>query len=351
MKTPADGLDGNEANMRSVVCVAPGELALVERPAPAAPGPGWAAVDIKHVGICGTDYHIYEGKHPFLEYPRVMGHELSGVIAAVGADVSLAVGTPVVINPYISCGTCVACRKGKPNCCTTIRVLGVHTDGGMADQVLVPAGNLYPAEGLSLRDAAMVEFLAIGAHAVRRSLAERGSKALVVGIGPIGLGAAVFARIAGFDVTLLDSSAERLDFARDRLGFAASEVVGPEAQAALMARTGGDGFDVVFDATGNVRAIEAGFPLVAHGGAYVLISVVKDNITFADPEFHKREMMLIGSRNATRADFEHVVASIKAGLVPLDALATHRTTLERVSQDLPIWAHAKSGLIKAIVDL
>ncbi len=337
--------------MKAVLCVEPGRLELVDRPAPPAPGPGEVAVDIRHVGICGTDYHIFEGKHPFLAYPRVMGHELSGVVASVGAGVSLAVGTPVVINPYISCGHCIACRHGKPNCCMAISVLGVHGDGGMAERIVMPEGNLYPAEGLSLRDAAMVEFLAIGAHAVRRSQPEPGRRALVVGIGPIGLGAAIFARIAGLEVTLLDSSAERLAFARDTLGFGSVFETGPEAAARLMEASAGEGYDTVFDATGNAAAIESGFALVAHGGSFVLVSVVKDRISFSDPEFHKREMTLIGSRNATRADFEHVMASIRAGRVPLDALATHRTTLADVLDDLPRWAHQKSGLIKAIIDV
>ncbi|MCX5580358.1 zinc-binding alcohol dehydrogenase family protein [Kaistia terrae] len=336
--------------MKSVICVEPGRLDYVERPAPEAPAAGWATVDVKHVGICGTDYHIFEGKHPFLEYPRIMGHELSGVVSAVGPGVALKVGTPVVVNPYISCGHCVACRKGKPNCCTAIKVLGVHTDGGMAEQIVMPEGNLYPAEGLSLRDAAMVEFLAIGAHAVRRAQPE-GGRALVVGIGPIGLGVAIFARIAGLEVTLLDSSEERLAFARDTLGFKNTALTGPDAQKTLMAETNGDGFDVVFDATGNGQAIEAGFAMVAHGGAYVLVSIVKDRISFSDPEFHKREMMLIGSRNATKIDFDHVVASIKAGLVPLDALATHSTTLNKLTTDMPLWSHDKRGLIKAIITI
>lgn len=334
--------------MKTVVCTAPGHLAVEERPEPGPPPAGWATVDIRHVGICGTDYHIFEGKHPFLDYPRVMGHELSGVVAAVGEGTALATGTAVVVNPYLSCGTCVACRKGKPNCCTAIRVLGVHTDGGMAERVNVPAGNLYPAEGLSLRDAATVEFLAIGAHAVRRAAATEG-RALVAGIGPIGLGVAIFARIAGLDVTLLDASEERLGFAADSLGFSSGIVAGPGAAEAVKRATGGDGFDAVFDATGHAGAIMAGFEHVAHGGVYVLVSVVKDDIRFADPEFHKREMTLIGSRNATRIDFDHVVASIRAGKVPLDTLVTHATTLDRVPVDLPRWAHDKRGLIKAIV--
>jgi 2-desacetyl-2-hydroxyethyl bacteriochlorophyllide A dehydrogenase len=337
--------------MKAVICHSPGRLEVVDRPEPGPVPRGYATVAVKHIGICGTDYHIFEGKHPFLEYPRVMGHELSGIVAEASEGGRLKAGTPVIVNPYIACGTCVACRRAKPNCCTQVRVLGVHTDGGMCERIAVPEENLYPAEGLSLRDAAMVEFLAIGAHAVRRSQAEAGSRALVIGVGPIGLGVAIFARIAGLDVTLLDTSRERLSFASQRLGFRAGVAVGESSNEELMNLTGGDGFDAVFDATGNATSIQNGFSLVAHGGVFVLVSIVRDNITFSDPEFHKREMMLIGSRNAQREDFEHVVASIRAGSVPLDELASHSTTLDEAPADLARWAHEKSGLIKAIISV
>ncbi|TGT20303.1 dehydrogenase, partial [Mesorhizobium sp. M3A.F.Ca.ET.174.01.1.1] len=135
----------------------------------------------------GTDYHIFEGKHPFLAYPRIMGHEVSGTVVERSDGVDLAIGEPVIINPYLACGKCIACRHGKPNCCVRIEVLGVHRDGAMCDEILVPAQNLYPTNGLSLADAAAVEFLAIGAHAVRRSLGLPGQRTLVIGAGPIGL--------------------------------------------------------------------------------------------------------------------------------------------------------------------
>jgi 2-desacetyl-2-hydroxyethyl bacteriochlorophyllide A dehydrogenase len=335
--------------MQALVCRAPGELVLEQRPVPGEPPAGWALVGVSHVGICGTDYHIFEGKHPFLEYPRVMGHEVSGTVLKAGEGVSLPVGETVIVNPYLACGTCIACRKGKPNCCTKIQVLGVHTDGAMCEEILVPAGNLYPANGLSAADAATVEFLAIGAHAVRRSLTPSGSRALVIGAGPIGIGTAIFSRIAGHEVTLLDMSAERLDFAARELGF--SSTIGPDVPAAegVARATGGEGFDVVFDATGNTASIKSSFAHVAHGGALVIVSVVKDDISFSDPEFHKREMMVIGSRNATREDFDHVAESIRNGLVPLDRIVTHRTTLAEAPGDLARWAHEKSGLIKAVI--
>ncbi len=190
------------------------------RARPGKPPAGWARLAVSHVGICGTDYHIFEGKHPFLNYPRVMGHEVSATVIEAGDGVDLAPGATVVVNPYLACGKCIACRNGKPNCCTAIEVLGVHRDGAMCEQILVPASNLYPADGLSPEAAATVEFLAIGAHAVRRAQTPAGARSLVIGAGPIGLGTAIFSRIAGHEVTLLDMSRERLDFATRELGFA-----------------------------------------------------------------------------------------------------------------------------------
>ncbi|RWD71469.1 zinc-binding alcohol dehydrogenase family protein [Mesorhizobium sp.] len=337
--------------MKAVVCRSPGELALEDRAAPGAPPPGWARVAVSHVGICGTDYHIFEGKHPFLAYPRIMGHEVSGTIVEKGEGIDLAVGEPVIINPYLSCGKCIACRHGKPNCCVKIEVLGVHRDGAMCDEILVPAQNLYPANGLSLADAAAVEFLAIGAHAVRRSFGTPGARTLVIGAGPIGLGTAIFARIAGLDVSLLDMSSERLGFAEKELGFAPLDTSKAPAADLVRQATGGEGFDLVFDATGNTASVQSAFAHVAHGGTLVLVSVVKDDITFSDPEFHKREMTLVGSRNALKADFEHVAASIRNGAVPLGKLVTHRTTLAATPRDLARWTHEKSGLIKAVIEV
>jgi 2-desacetyl-2-hydroxyethyl bacteriochlorophyllide A dehydrogenase len=336
--------------MRAVVCRKPGELALEERPEPKR-GEAEVLVGVSHVGICGTDFHIYEGKHPFLAYPRVMGHEFSGTVLEAAPGGVLSLGQPVIVNPYLSCGRCIACRNGKANCCVAIEVLGVHRDGAMCEQILVPVENLLPADGLSLVEAATVEFLAVGAHAVRRSMAFGGNRALVVGAGPIGLATALFARIAKQNVTIMDISAERLAFAARQLGFLAIDASKGQILEKVSERTSGAGFDVVYDATGNSRSMQAAFAYVAHGGVMVMVSVVQDDITFSDPEFHKREMMLIGSRNATHADFQHVITSIRAGEIPIDRLVTHRTTLRDSPRDIALWMHQKSGLIKAIIDV
>ena len=203
--------------MRALLCPSPRKLALVERPTPVA-APGAPLVRIKRAGVCGTDLHIFEGTQPYFEYPRVIGHELGGEIAAVAGPSRFRVGQQVAVLPYVACGQCVACRRGKPNCCQHMNVIGVHSDGGFADWLVVPEDNLVDAEGVSLDEAAMAEFLAIGAHAAERGAVEPGQKVVVVGAGPIGLATAIFARARGGDVTMLDTRADRLAFARQAIG-------------------------------------------------------------------------------------------------------------------------------------
>ncbi len=336
--------------MQAVVCRQPGEIAIEDRPEPAR-GEGEVLVGVQRIGICGTDFHIYEGKHPYLQYPRIVGHEFSGAVIEAPEGSALKAGQTVVINPYVACGKCIACRNGKPNCCMQIGVLGVHRDGAMCERISVPARNVYPAGRLTVDQGAACEFLAIGAHAVARSEIIEGKRALVIGAGPIGLGVALFAKLAGGDVTIMDRDTERLSFAVEN-GIAARSIAADDKVVeAVAAATNSEGYDVVFDATGNKASMEGAFRHVAHGGTLVLVSIVTETITFSDPEFHKREMTVKGSRNATRADFERVITAIESGHVPLDKLISHRTSLAGAITDLPRWVREKRGLVKALVEI
>ncbi len=336
--------------MRSVVCERPGVLRLEERQHPGR-APGEVLVRIRRVGVCGTDLHIFSGNQPYLAYPRVMGHELSGVVAEAPAESGFAAGDVVFVIPYVSCGHCNACRAGKTNCCRNIQVLGVHRDGGMLDYLSLPGSLVRKADGVTLDQAAMVEFLAIGAHAARRAAITPGQTALVVGAGPIGLATALFAAEAGAHVVMLDGREDRLAFARSHLPIANTVILGSDDEATLSALTDGDFFDIVFDATGNPKAMERGFGFVAHGGRYVLVSIVGATLSFSDPEFHKREMTLLGSRNATPEDFDTVVRAMRAGRVPTDALATHRLSLNEVPDRFPELLDPANGVVKALVEL
>lgn len=336
--------------MQAIVCQRPGELALEERPDPVR-GKEEVLVGVRRIGLCGTDFHIFEGLHPYLDYPRIIGHEFSGEVLEAPADSGLTSGQIIVVNPYIACGTCIACRNGKPNCCLKIAVLGVHRDGGCCERVSVPMRNIYPASTLTVDQAASTEFLAIGAHAVARAQFKPGARIMVVGAGPIGLGVALFAGIAAADVTVIDRDGARAAFATENGIARHSIIAGEDAEARIAELTKNEGFDVVFDATGSRRSMENAFRYVAHGGILVLVSVVNENITFSDPEFHKREMTVMGSRNATRADFERVIAAIEAGRVPLAQLLTHRTSMTGAVLDLPRWSKEKTGLVKALVEI
>ena len=335
--------------MLTIICDAPGKLTAIDRPKPLR-NEGEVLVKLRRIGVCGTDLHIFTGNQPYLSYPRVMGHELAATVEEAPAGSRLEAGDTVSIMPYISCGHCNACRKGKTNCCRNIGVLGVHRDGGMTEYLSLPEEFVLKADGLSVDQAAMVEFLAIGAHAVARARVEPGQKVLVTGAGPIGLAVAIFALLDGGDVTLLDGRTDRLDFGRDHLGITSTVQLGAGDQDQLSAITGGDFFDVVFDATGNPKAIERGFGFVAHGGTYVLVSIVSSNITFSDPEFHKRETTLLGSRNATRTDFERVMQAMRDGKIPA-ALITHRMALGDVPERFAGLTDPAAGVVKALIEV
>lgn len=336
--------------MKALVCDEPGRLSLADRPEPQR-ATGEVLVRIRHVGICGTDFHIFGGKHPFLDYPRVMGHELSGTVHEAPPGSALQPGDPVYVVPYLSCGTCQACRIGLTNACCNIRVLGVHCDGGMAELVSVPEANVIPTGNIPLDDAAMIEFLAIGAHGIKRGAVTGRDRVLVTGAGPIGMSALLFAKARGANVTVMDTRQDRLAFARDRLGADAVLLADADAEANARALTDADWFDVVVDATGAAPPIERGFGFLAHGARYVLLSVVRDTITFSDPEFHKREATLLASRNAQPDDFAEVVRQMQAGRIPTRALNTHRGRLDDAVALFSDWSRPEAGVVKAILDV
>jgi threonine dehydrogenase-like Zn-dependent dehydrogenase len=304
---------------------------------------------VKRVGVCGTDLHIFAGRQPYLSYPRVMGHELAGIVADAPRGSRLAAGDAVYVMPYLSCGRCVACRVGRTNCCVNLEVLGVHRDGAFTEYLSVPEPFVHKVEGVTLDQAAMIEFLAIGAHAVRRAQVSAGQRVLVVGAGPIGMGAMIFCRLRGAGVVALDPRADRLAFCAERLGTAACVPLGTGDVEALAAHSSNEFFDVVFDATGDAAAMARGFRFVAHAGTYVLISVVQADITFSDPEFHKRETTLLGSRNATSDDFATVLQAMREGHIP-GGLNTHRMALADVPARFATLLDPAAGVVKAIVE-
>lgn len=337
--------------MRTLVCTTPGQFDYQNAREPELQ-PGHALIKIRRIGICGTDLHAFEGTQPFFNYPRILGHELSGELIEADQATGFEKGERVTFIPYFNCGTCIACRSGKPNCCTSIRVAGVHIDGGMAEYVSVPSYSLIHGEGLSFEELALVEPLAIGAHGVRRAGIQPGEFVLVVGAGPIGLGIMEFARIAGAQVIAMDINEDRLAFCREQLGVSFTiNALSADVETQLQTITTNDMPTVVIDATGSLRAINNGFQYMAHGARYVLVGLQKGELVISHPEFHKREATLMSSRNATREDFEHVIDSMKKGLVNPKTYITHQVSFEEVKEEFPNWLNPANGVIKAMVSL
>ena len=337
--------------MEALICTKPGSFEYKEIAAPVLQ-PGHAIIKIKRIGICGTDLHAYTGTQPYFTYPRILGHELAAdLIEADGAD-EFVPGEALTVIPYFNCGTCVACRNGKPNCCTQIKVCGVHIDGGMSTYLSVPSYSLLKSEGLTYDELALAEPLAIGAHGIRRANVQKDEFVLVIGAGPIGLGTIMFAQIAGAKVIALDINDQRLQFCKESLK---TEYIinasGEDVIGRLHEITNGDMPTVVIDATGSQKAINNALQYLAHGGRFVLIGLQKEEICFSHPEFHKRETTLMSSRNATRDDFVHVINSIKNGLVNPAMLITHRVKFNEVKDAFITWSDPKTNVIKAMVEL
>lgn len=336
--------------MKALVCTRPGQFDYIDTASPIL-REGYSIIKIKNICICGTDLHAFEGIQPYFNYPRILGHELSGELVEMDDAPGFEKGEAVTFIPYLHCGKCIACRIGKTNCCANIQVCGVHIDGGMADYYAVPSHLLIHGEGLGFTELAMVEPLAIGAHGIRRAGVQAGEYILVMGAGPIGLGTMAFAQLNGAIVIALDTNADRLNFCKTVLGVQHIIHAGDSnIMEQLQSITQGDMPLVVIDATGNRKAINHGLNYLAHGGRYVLIGLQKEELVFSHPEFHKRESTLMSSRNATREDFVRVMEAIKSKRIHPGSFITNRVLFKDAAAGFPEWLNPANGVIKVIVE-
>lgn len=334
--------------MKYIVCEKPRKFLLKEKEAPARKE-NEALLKINKVGICGTDLHAYAGNQAYFEYPKILGHELASEVIDIGEnDKGIKIGDKVVVMPYISCGVCFACYKGKTNCCENITVLGVHADGGLQEQISVPIDLLLLANHLSYDQIAIVEPLAIGAHAIRRSGIETDENVAVVGCGPIGIGIMKLAQIAGANVIALDMNVQRLNYAKDKIGADHVVNVGGNALREVTEITNGDLCSIVFDASGNKNALETCPDYMSNGGKFVLVGLSKGELTYSHPKVHAKEMTLLCSRNATQEDFEHVMTILDK--FPTSSFITHNVPFIKMIEHFDSWLDPTTGVIKATVN-
>ena len=340
--------------MKAIQLKKPKSFAHVEVDAPNAPAPGQALVRTHRMGICGTDYSCYLGKFPFFDYPRIPGHELGVEVLEVGEGVNnVKAGDRCSVEPYMNCGECYPCRKGNSNCCKSLSVIGVMTDGGLCERFLIRADKLHASSRLSYEQLALVETLAIGCHACDRGDASKGDHVLIIGAGPIGLATLEFTRLTGATITVMDMVPSRLDFVRSTYGVEHTiQFKGDGSEIAKMQEiTNGDNFAIVTDATGHNGSMSNALNYVAPTGSLVFVGITTAEISFLHPTLHKPEMTIKASRNALPRDFTRIIRLIEDETINTSPWVTHRTSFDDVIEEFESFTKPESGVIKAVIEV
>jgi 2-desacetyl-2-hydroxyethyl bacteriochlorophyllide A dehydrogenase len=328
--------------MRAIQLTAPRQLTPLDLPEPTAPGPREALVAVRNMGVCGTDASGWLGKMPFIEYPRILGHELGVEVLAIGSAVThLVVGYRCCVEPYLNCGDCHSCRRGKTNCCENLLVLGVHCDGGLRERVILPADKLHVANALSFEQLALVEMLGIGCHAVDRAQIQAGEEVLVLGAGPIGLTVIEFALLAGAKVSVYEPGATRREFVRHRYPSVVALAAPPEEQSA----------QVVLDATGQPGSMSQAFRYARFTGRIVYVGITKEPVVLDDPLFHRRELTLLASRNALSSDFKRILSLMELGKLSITDWITHTASIADSPEAFHHWTQPEARVVKAMIQI
>jgi 2-desacetyl-2-hydroxyethyl bacteriochlorophyllide A dehydrogenase len=321
------------ATVREVVVTAPGQVELVTAPAPV-PAAGEALLAMDVVGVCGSDVHASHGRHPFVPLPYRPGHEVVGIVRAVGDGVDLAVGTRVVVEPILACGHCKYCRDGRYNLCATMAFFGCTAPtGGLADLFVLPADRLVPVpDALSDLQAVLIEPLATPVHAVRLAGPDlTGKTVAILGAGTIGLlTLAAVRRQGAARIAVSETLAAKRDLAL-RLGAdSVHDAASPDLVADIRADLGGSA-DVVFDCVSVQATVDQAMGLAFKGGTVVVVGVPAAPVTVPLPEIQDLQVRIQGSATYTREDYLTAIAMIEDGLVRPEDLITAQYPLSRVA--------------------
>jgi threonine dehydrogenase-like Zn-dependent dehydrogenase len=289
--------------------------------------------------------------NPLVKFPVIPGHETGAVIESVADDVPdyLKTNTPVTVNPYTNCGNCPACRNGRPNACEFNRTLGVQRDGAMSEYLLVPWEKVIADEAIPVRDFALVEPLSVGFHAIDRAKVTDADTVITFGCGMIGLGAVIRAAIRGAKVIAVDVDDKKLALAK-QLG--AGYTVNSQKEnlhERIREITGGCGADAVIEAVGRPETYLAAIAEVAFTGRVVYIGYAKDKIPFDTQYFVKKELNILGARNAMPQDFKAVMEYMKRGACPVDELITAIYEPEEAQTALEKWAANPGNVFRILI--
>jgi threonine dehydrogenase-like Zn-dependent dehydrogenase len=287
-----------------------------------------------------------------VQYPRVPGHEISGVIEEVGSGCpdGFMPGEAVTVVPYTSCGQCPSCRRGRSYACQFNQTLGVQRDGAMQEYLLVPWQKILKAPKLNALELAMVEPLTVGFHAVDRGRVTDSDVLMVLGCGMIGAGAIVRAALRGAVVIAVDIDDHKLDLAGKLGATHTINSMTSDLHEEVQKLTGGDGPDVVVEAAGNPVTYRAAVDEVAFTGRVVCIGYAGSEVSFATKVFVQKEMDILGSRNATPEDFRAVITYLERGTFPLEQMVSGRVKPEGAANAVHAWGNEPGKVMKLLLD-
>lgn len=324
----------------------------IENVDPPEMGPNQARIGVSVVGLCGSDYHLFSGQHPYATFPLTQGHEFSGVVLELGENYhgTIAVGDVVAVEPLIACGTCFPCRRGRYNCCAHLKVMGPHLPGALAEEVVVPADRLFAVGNLDIELAALVEPVSIGLQTVVRGNITADDTVVVLGAGPIGLAAVLAASDLGAHVLVADRIPSRLETASMMGAERVVDTSSADLAEAVDEFTEHDGAAVVIDATGVPELIRQAFDVVASSGAIVIVGISDKDVSIPVIEFSRKEVSVYGSRNNTGL-FERSIELVRRHQDQLRTWITHRVSLDEVPEMLEYAMNHPESVKKMLVHM
>lgn len=337
--------------MKAIQITSPGQVVLIDQPRPALQE-GEALLRVLYGGICGSDLSSYRGTFAYISYPRIPGHEFSAEVVEVkGADPTLKPGMVVTANPYFNCGHCYACRTGLVNACMHNQTMGVQRNGTFSTFIVMPVQRIYDGKGLDAQTLALIEPFGIAFHGVNRAKPRKGERTLIIGAGTIGLLAAQAARLFGSEVWIADIASDKLALAH-RFGFANTMLNEGEEHFArqVQAATDGAGFDIVVEAVGLGATFLQSIDAAAHGGRVVQIGVGKESPAFNFTLIQKKELTLLGSRNATREDFLFLIDLVREQGLDLSRMVSRIYSYEDAPRAFADLAQQSGTLLKVLLD-
>ena len=341
--------------MRAAVTEGVGAMAVMDRAEPGAPSAGEVVVAPEAVGICGSDYHFFAGELSEAaggsQFPRVQGHEVGATVLAVGpgSRAELQVGQRVALWPLRACGRCYPCSVGRSNACDNFELIGIHVDGGLQEQLIVPDSQVFPIDVEDPTLAAVTEPTSIAVRAVNRARIQAGERVVVLGAGPIGQCICLVARERGAEVLVVDLQESRLGLSRSMGADTLVWKSGAEVVSSARAWGGAGGPPVAIDATGAPAAVRAMVDMVASAGRAVQVGMSGEEVTLRIGSLTEKELDLLGVSVCTGEEFAEAVGVVERNADLLAGLVSHRFALERAPEALRFAMDNPTEVMKVVI--